>query len=365
MSDLQLSLLLLGAVLVTGIFIYGKWQERKHRHAAEQAFNLGHADVLLEPGAAAERIEPKFEPVPGEEEEPERPARRETGEPDQTGASENALPSLPVIDAAIDCIVGLESVEPVAAADLLMTFSESRSLLTKPCHWLGLFESKWDLLTDASQGHYTQLRAAIQLADRNGPIAEAELNSFLNCAQLIARKFGATISLPKRSSILTQATELDRLCVEVDVQIGINIISRDAGGWERALLIKAIQNAGMRQQADYTFHAVNKEDRAIFILSGVEQVSLSSGNSEAMNTSQVTLVLEVPCVSEGGMAFDGMIAVARQLVEHLGGRMVDDKRNPLDDGALKIIRAKIIEFQQGMAQRGIPAGGELALRLFG
>ena len=58
MSDLQLSLLGLGAVLVVGVWVYNKLQERKYRQAAEKVFRGEQADLL-----ASEAGEPAQEDV--------------------------------------------------------------------------------------------------------------------------------------------------------------------------------------------------------------------------------------------------------------------------------------------------------------
>jgi hypothetical protein len=47
MSELQLGLLIVGALAVAGVIFYNRIQERRVRRTAEQAFTSRHADVLL------------------------------------------------------------------------------------------------------------------------------------------------------------------------------------------------------------------------------------------------------------------------------------------------------------------------------
>lgn len=88
MTELQMGLIGLGTVAVVGVLAYNKWQERKHRHIAEQMLHSNHTDVLLseggeaavqpegeeeeyarlierpaQPAVAQERVEPALEPV--------------------------------------------------------------------------------------------------------------------------------------------------------------------------------------------------------------------------------------------------------------------------------------------------------------
>jgi FtsZ-interacting cell division protein ZipA len=69
MSDLQLSLILLGVIGVLGTYAFNRWQERKYRKQADKMFSGTRQDVLFdEPPSTrtqsapsrAERIEPSL-----------------------------------------------------------------------------------------------------------------------------------------------------------------------------------------------------------------------------------------------------------------------------------------------------------------
>ena len=62
MGDLQISLLVIGALAVAGVYLFNWWQERQFRRRSEQAFAREHEDVLLEgtPARDADRVEPKM-----------------------------------------------------------------------------------------------------------------------------------------------------------------------------------------------------------------------------------------------------------------------------------------------------------------
>jgi FtsZ-interacting cell division protein ZipA len=59
-----------------------------------------------------------------------------------------------------------------------------------------------------------------------------------------------------------------------------------------------------------------------------------------------------------------MVQLARTFATTLGGVMVDDNRVALTDAGLEKIRLEIARLKALMEARGIPAGGDLALRLF-
>jgi len=63
MSELQISLIAIGIVVVMGVILFNWLQQRRYRRHAEEAFGQKHEDVLLRavtPAANDERIEPRL-----------------------------------------------------------------------------------------------------------------------------------------------------------------------------------------------------------------------------------------------------------------------------------------------------------------
>ena len=63
LSELQISLIGIGIVVVLGVIVFNWTQQRRYRRNAEQAFSREHEDILLGAGVSAkgeERIEPRL-----------------------------------------------------------------------------------------------------------------------------------------------------------------------------------------------------------------------------------------------------------------------------------------------------------------
>jgi hypothetical protein len=374
MSDLQLSLIGLGIALVGGVFAYNKWQERKHRKLAERVFRGDHPDVLLgrrqadaqEAGeGGAERIEPGIQAAQGDRDEPMAAMPGGDAPDDLQGMSAAAEPPEHLVDASIDCVVRFESAEPIGGPYLWQAQHQSMGKLTRPLIWCGLNERTgvWERLTANGVGDYRRLRAALQLADRRGPLTDSELTLFLNGVQRLADEFLAVADLPVRNDVLARAAEIDRFCAGVDIQIGVNVVASSApfAGTKLRGLAEA---AGMVLREDGMFHAVDDEGATLFTLSNLEAVPFASEEMKSFATHGVTLTLDVPRVIGGPRVYDRMIALAKQFAISLGGTLVDDNRAPLPDSALALIHDKIVEIEQRMAGQGLTAGGTQALRLF-
>lgn len=375
MSDLQLSLIGLGIALVAGVFAYNKWQERKHRKLAERVFRGNHPDVLLgrqqaEPAGTdapgEERIEPVIQIVAqGEEAEAVAAVARNELPADLQRMRVAEEPSDELVDPAIDCIVRFESAELIGGPYLWQAQHQVMGKLTKPLCWCGLNERTgvWARLTANGVGDYRRLRVALQLADRRGPLADTELTIFLNGVQHLADEFLAVADMPARNDVLARAAEIDRFCVGVDIQIGVNLVAAGvpfAGTKLRGLT----EAAGMTLREDGMFHAEDDQGVTMYTLSNLEAVPFAAEEMKAFSSNGITFTLDVPRVAGCPRVFDRMIALAKQFAVSLGGTLVDDNRIPLADSALDVIHDKIVEIEQRMTEQGLIAGGTQALRLF-
>jgi hypothetical protein len=374
MSDFQLSLIVLGTLGVALVFAYNKWQERKHRKLAQKVFASQHADVLLgdgaseaEPAASAaspadtgapERVEPSIGDVPTELRH-----RAPAVTPEIAVAPE--LPPRDLADASVDCVIRFESTQAIGGGYLWQAQRQALGKLTKPVFWVGLNEGAgvWELLGANAGGEYRRLCAVLQLVDRRGQASDAELLLFFNGVQRVADEFLAIADIPSRVDLLARAGDLDRFCADVDIQIGVNVI---AGGnsFAGTKLRGLAEAAGLLLREDGMFHAADDAGRTLFTLANLEPALFAADELKVLTTQSVTFTLDVPRVADGVRAFERMISLARQFATSLGGSLVDDNRAPLAGSALDVIRDKIIEIEQTMAVRGIPAGGPQALKLF-
>ena len=69
-------------------------------------------------------------------------------------------------------------------------------------------------------------------------------------------------------------------------------------------------------------------------------------------------------VADGLNVFDRMTRLGFDLAFRLEGRLVDDSGRPVSEDSLTRDRARLAHYFARMEERGIPAGGERALRLF-
>ena len=347
MSELQLGLLGIGVLVVVGVLAYNKLQEARLKRQSQEAFGSRHDDVLLGGRAAArgaagahERIEPTLSEAPGE-----------------NGAAGGKL------DSGIDFIATLEKPDAVGGEAISSAIVDSPARPAKAVSWEGYNRqsASWEPL--AAAGEYQMLRAGMQLADRHGAASEQDLSEFSAMVEAVAQAIGATCTLAQVAQALQRAQGLDALCAEVDVQIGLNLITR--GGAVSGTRIRAFAEAqGLALEHDGRFCRRDEAGLELYSLCNMDTPAFSAEAMKSLTTKGLTLLFDVARVPGGIAAFDRFVEFARALAEALSAGIVDDNRQPLDEAGLGKIRAQLQALYAGMEQQGIPAGSPLALRLF-
>lgn len=411
MTELQIGLIGLGATAVVGVFGYNKWQEYRHRKVAESVLQPDHDDVLLgdtppkvvlksaevversepefrvdEPIRATERAEPVWanagyadppdtiveEPTAGEDEFPFAadpvfaPVPDIQPEFDSDGPEVNAgqVP-LDLLDPRLEFVVAMELVESIPVMQILHSQRDVLQRLNKPVHWVGFNERnrEWERLLPDSNLSIRRLRIGLQLVNRLGPVSPSDVAIFGNAVQALADELMAVADMPP-SRVLDQATELDQFCAAVDLEIGVNLVSR-AGAFAGTKIRALAEAAGMVLGSNGLFTRHDDAGRVQFSLQNYETTPFSAEALRTMTTHGLTFLLDVPRVDHGERVFMQMTELAKRFAETLQGALVDDNRQPLSDAQLDHIRREFIgKPQVTMAEYGIPAGSPQAQRLF-
>jgi FtsZ-interacting cell division protein ZipA len=425
LSELQISLIAIGIVVVLGVVFFNWMQQRHYRRGAEEAFGSKHEDVLLRTGVSVgedERIEPQLgkeplhesfgepdagstgitepaqptpqsaqvkpepapvKPEPGPVKPETAPVEPETAQVKPESGIRPAMPVTPIgagfapvsrriadsggaVD-AIDYVIDINGGTSIADSSL-SELLQRKFDFGKPVRWLGQrdAEASWEEITaeSNSKGSYLNLRGYLQLADRNGPVSEVSLSEFRDMAENFAAHVKATANCPDIPQAYAQAVLLDEFCTQVDVMVGINIISKDNSVFTGAKIHVLAETSGFKPGADGLFHYRDENNATLFSFGNYEPSPFLPSSMRTLITHGITFLLDVPRVANGEIVFGQMMHVAEGFTDALGGVMVDDNRAPLSDSGIRKIRQQLSAIQSVMLARGIPAGGETALRLF-
>lgn len=353
MSDLQIALAAIGLLVVGGVYAFNLWQERKLRQRLERAFEGEHDDVLLKTAApepaSASRIEPRLSGTAAAV-----PVAEETAPVTAAGA-----------DPVIEFAAGIELNQPAGDAALRELLSQLATS-GKPARLLGWDEAAgvWQTLGRGAHGDCRRLLATLQLVNRAGPVHAPQLNAFCDAVRAWAGRHGGEVEIDDTAAALQAARELDAFCGDMDVAIGLNVVAQSGAAFPGEQVAAAAEAAGFSLDADGSFHWRDAGGQTLFTMENHEQEAFSGERLALMQTSGLTLLLDVPRVADGVAALDRMAQAGAVIAEALGGFVVDDNRVPLQEAGVARIKTQLQGICAAMAERQIPAGSSRAQRLF-
>jgi len=422
MDQLTLGLIGAGAVVVGGVVVYNAWQgarvrRRMPRPMPEEAVETPQRDefenqspfieparapVRREPSlageaAVGERVEPGFgavapadtavdiqaektspngfpEPASEANETVAAEAARETHLSDKSGDVERVEPVLPaattisaappaVVDRRIDCIVPIRLAAPLAGERIIPFAQRLRRAGSKPVHIEGKAEGGegWELLQSGVR--YEELRAAVQLANRSGPLNELEFSEFVTGVQQFADALDAAPEFPDMMETVAMARELDGFAAQCDAQLSINVLS-DGAPWSANYVQAVAAQDGLLLSRDGTrFVKLDGKQSPVFMLQ-FDDTNFLRDDLTYKGGQMITLILDVPVADEDILPFRLMCDYAKSLAERIGGRVVDDQRRPLPETVLQSIDKQLMTLYAKLEQAGIPAGSPATRRLF-
>ena len=398
-SNLQLGLIVAGVLLVLGVLIYNAWQERRVRRRIEAAFR---ATETIQPS----RVEPTLKAMEdGESGAPLRSGRATPAHAAASRAPDTAdsafVPPMDVIehddtpvasrdavsaattvreplpvgadtrysgvqpDPDIESILSVELVTPVTASALSAGFS---ARLGKPVHWFGRRDNgaPWQLLSNDSTGTFVEVIATLLLADRNGAASKSQLEAFQRLVVEVASALPARVSGPDIESEVNRAESLDRLCADVDVQIGLTVVKPEPNAIAGTRLRGVAEASGFRLASGGRFEYIHEDTGTVeYFLQNARNEPFTADTLRSTTTPGVVFVLDVPRVADPMRTFDRMKLVAKRMAKTLNAELVDDNRRVLDDAALTGIRAQVEAAALALKNVHIEPGSARALALFG
>jgi FtsZ-interacting cell division protein ZipA len=329
MSELQIGLLAIGALVVAGVLIYNRVQERRARHATERTFRSGHPDVLMEPSGSA-----------GEQDStPDQPRQTVRATP----PDETAQP-----DPAIDYIIVFAAEHPVAPGALR---EQWQAIERRHAHRA--------LLAGSEDGK--SWRAALQMVSRDGAVGEADLIEFRSAVETLAATVGATVSAPEMRAAVEAARALDDFCAESDIQVVVHVTGGPFAGTK---VRAAAEASGLALEADGRFALRNDEQRLLYTLAAQDSTAFSAATIRDAAPQALSLALDVTRAPDTRRSFESMTRLAHQLASVLGGSIVDDNGNVLDERAVAAIAVQLDSVRARLEAQGLPPGSPAALRLF-
>ena len=351
MSTLQISLALIGGLLLVLVVAHSAWSTRK---------NLPKQPTPDPAGAAAE---------PGQTPLDTQPERQEPGfDPDAALDELTALTApekKPGLDALIDVIAPVAVDTVVSGEAALAAMPGTRRAGSKPfaIEGLNLATGSWE--TPLLGQRYSAFQAGVQLANRTGALNQIEFSEFVVKAQAFADAIDGQPEFPDMLDEVSRARELDQFAGAHDAQLGFTLRAKHTA-WSPGY----VQQNAARQG----FVAGSIPGRMVLPASHPGQAPILGLAFDAMAAlaedpeqtalRELTLSLDVPQVARTEQPFVRMCEAAIALAASMDGVIIDDQGQLIRPEAMEVIHADLEQLYNTLDERDMPAGSVLGRRLF-
>ncbi len=395
MNSLQISLIVLAIVAVIAVLVYNWMQDRKYRNQWTATFGqqddilLKHNDRRIDPIVNDPDLVPKNREETGENdtaaEEPIEPREElaitceetaSSGEAGSAYAAEIPVDAVPAnrtavdlppppVDTLLDFIIEIHAADAIPSS-AFKKWMDSQRTEGRRVRWWGYASNfaDWIEISPWREQEFNAVTIAVQLADRSGAINDGQLIALGKEARALAEEFKGVANWRDIGAVLANAKELDQFCVEVDVLIGLNVVSPDGVTFSGSMIAEMAEANDMILNDAGVYQRYNDRGEVIYSLCNHDDTPFSAEYMSDLATHGVTLLFEVPRVDNGVEMFAAMARFGAQLAKTLDGKLVDDNIRSLSAASMEKIQTQLTEIYRQMEARGIPAGGQRALRLF-
>ncbi len=379
MSELQAALLAIGSGVVIAVYAFGWWKQRQYSRKFGTAFMQSHDDVLYQANAAQpEEADETLDDIVminqdalADDVVHESPETCETQIAEPAEASVELAPVVALsepcslLDARSDFIISLHLAEPASAA-VLDGLWQRKFDFHKPLQVCGLIARarQWERVIAESQTLYSQFNIALQLVDRSGVISVTRLGDLRDLVMGIAKEIDADATVPDIQDTLANAQVLDALCAEVDQMVGVNLLPPGVRLLNGEKINEAAALQGLKLESDGAFHLSDAAGNSLITLINKDTQPFQHHTLAHFTTQGITLMLDVPRVTNPAESFDLLVKMAHALARELQVNLVDDHRVQLTESGLARIRAQITEVEAKMRENNLVPGSAQARRLF-
>lgn len=366
-SDLTLSLIGAGALVLVAMLAHGAWQARK----------LGPKRAEPAPTPAWVGQEPSMALAV------HKVASSSMGEPPAlvhqdhdrhwdpgTLRFEGAQPGKPAryvlrIDARVDAVVPI-SLETSLMGDVLLSHMPGTRRAGSKLFLVEGFnpaKGEWEPLVAGAR--YTELQAGLALANRSAAVNEIEFSEFVQKIEAVAQSVGGMADFPDMLDVVARARELDAFASEHDVQLAVHLAARSTA-WSVGYVQQQAAKLGfvsMILSGRMVLPSAQEGAPPMITLHFDPQAALAEDPNQAALRS-VTVSFDVPQTSPELQPFKLWQELAQALAQSMDAYILDDNGQALSAEGFEAIGTQLALLYQALDSRDLGAGSMAARRLF-
>ena len=345
MSNLQIGLALVGAVVLAAMVAQAAWVSRRNK--PRQASSDAGAATEAAPGDA--NIEPELDAAAYDVAKFPLPAPEKK----------------PAMDALIDVIAPIALEDVVSGDAALAAMPSTRRAGSKPFAVEGFNEMRQCWETPQPGQRYGAFQAGVQLANRAGALNDIEYSEFVVKTRDFCESVNGTPDFPEMREEVARARELDQFASEHDAQLGFVLRARNSA-WSPGYVQQSAARLGFVAgviPGRMVVPASTPGLPPVLSLSFDVQAAMAEDPTQSA-IRDLAISLDVAQVDRSECAFQRLREAAQLLAQSMDGVVTDDNNMLLTRDAMDEIGAELEKLYDTLEQRDLAAGSAAARRLF-
>jgi hypothetical protein len=353
MSTLQISLAIIGGLVLALVVAHSAWSNRKNLPKQPTPKPVAAAsgsggDTPLDP--QPERQEPGFDP----------------------DSSLDALTALtapekkPGLDALIDVLAPIIVDAVVSGEAALAAMPATRRAGSKPMAIEGLSVASGAWESPLPGQRYSAFQAGVQLANRTGALNQIEFSEFVMKAQAFADAIDGQPEFPDMLDEVARARELDQFASAHDAQLSFTLRAKQTA-WSPGYVQQSAARQGFVAGSipgRMVLPASQSGHHAPILGLAFDAQAAMADDPEQTALRELTLSLDVPQVARSEQPFARMCEAAIALAASMDGLIIDDQGQAIRTETMEVIHADLEQLYDTLEGRDMPAGSALGRRLF-
>ena len=272
----------------------------------------------------------------------------------------------------IEYVALIRGADPITRDQALGVYRQHEYTMEKRNGIFGfnIHNGLWRNLEHEDQtSEYRDICLTIQLADYKGPVSESELHRFSQMSLEVAEELDRPIIFSMDfDEALAEAVDLDRFRKELDVIPVVSIVARSEQGLTMTAIHRESEKLGLAYGEDHIYHRIRKnadnQTDVLFSMANMFKPGDLPKHDVDLHTSGLTFFMRLSTVSKPVDVYKDMIETATTMAKRLNCILVDQETRPVTESMTMSQTKSIMKMTSRMESRSIPAGSDLAKRLF-
>lgn len=367
MSDLQIYLLALGVVIILGVLIVNRIQEKRFKSKLNHTTDLAAQDPLLDQldtHGSITLTDSEDEVIVTPDGSSQLQESTANVVPVRYEGEDDVALDLELLDSKITFQIAISASEGLCISTTGRLQEVLETIPKRYQVWGSTRKHKDPIIVSNPDSVFDKLMIVIQLTDRNGPLSREQIETITTDIYAETVPTGAIATQVKAAEEAINASQLKQFSDDVDLLFGLTVERSRGAAMAGGEVLSLAVALGMRLNRHGAFIMVDDEGKELFTLENRDSTPFDETQIKEQEISGITFLLDVTAVPDGIRTFNKMAGVAKQFADAMNATICDDNSQLVSEAGFDLIRQQLNKIYQQMEDKEILPGSLVAKQLF-